>query len=642
MLSICSFIQSCTFGKKPVDLKKSTSYYKKRGGIYYSPKGNWVAHGYSKCNADSKSFVVLSEEIGRDKESIYYKGKLQNNVDYPTFRVDQNGIPKDKNHVYTQTYANGLKPIPIPAIDVESFQYLKKNAQAYPRWAKDKNWYYLGYYLGYIKLNTDYETTNIIGSDFLYDKTRLYIHFNKPPFIKLVQEIIEPPKKLTEKYIQYKSKLYYLKTFDKKENEVKKISYQSIKVDRVVNNHVIIINDTVVYYGETIPYFDAATLEKIKDNELSEHVRYYKDKNFVYIDAKIIKQAKPKTFTMLCYSFAKDDKHVFYKEKILTGADPNSFRKDKNQEWVDNNGNRFDSKGKKIISVKNRAMNLNKTFKFKEAKNTACFVCSHVLNKERSILYASHSYMGDVYVDFSSGQADTSWQFLCGENNHTDDTIQIISLEQVTKIDPTINDLHALALGFYAQRKEIGKRWELAYLEGSEKIAIITSQVLGQMQQSTEFEEYWAAEPQKLPWFNGQEVSIQYTNFNPNEDLDFLKEADEVAKNILAMTTSDRLLTSKHVYQSYLDYLEDGGADEEPRENIKKPEEIWHFIELESITIKEQNDTVYAMFELICHWGDETDYVYEYIFQMVFNNQAKLTRVSAADGEIDGEGMITL
>ncbi len=35
--------------------------------------------------------------------------------------------------------------------------------------------------------------------------------------------------------------------------------------------------------------------------------------------------------------------------------------------------------------------NTNKTeYKFKEAENTACFVCDHVLSKQRPILYATH------------------------------------------------------------------------------------------------------------------------------------------------------------------------------------------------------------------------------------------------------------
>ncbi len=344
MLSLCSLIQSCTFSKL-VNPKKSKHYYIRYGNICYRYAGDLVP---TKINADRKSFVILSEYIGKDKESIYYQGKAQSNVDYSTFRVDQNGIPKDKNYVYREAFSKVLKPILIPGVDVESFQYIKNLTNRKPLWAKDKN----QYYLGNNKVNTDYETTNFVGNDFLYDKTRLYVHFKKPPFVKLVQEITEPPKKITKKYIQYKSKLYYLKTFYKKEDKIKEIDYKLINDLRVINDHVITINDTVVYYGTKFPHFDAVTFEKIKDNELSGHIRYYKDKNFVYLDTKIIQQANPKTFVMLDYSLAKDDKHVFYKHEILTGADPKSFRKGKNQEWIDNHGNRFDSKGKKIILVK--------------------------------------------------------------------------------------------------------------------------------------------------------------------------------------------------------------------------------------------------------------------------------------------------
>ncbi len=345
MLSFCSIIQSCTFGTL-VDPEKSTNYFIKYGEICYDFGGGALVS--TKINADRKSFIVLSEAIGKDKKTIYYKGKPQNNVDYPTFIVDQNGVPKDKNHVYAETYSHGLEPIPIPEVDIESFQYLEISSKTYPRWAKDKNWYYLGN----ARVSTDYESTRFIGDNFLYDKTKLYIHFNKPPYIKFVQAITEPPKTLTKKYIQYKSKLYYLKTSYKEGNQIIEIDFRTIYDLKIINDHVMTINGTVVYYGTEKPHFDAATFEKIKDNELSEHIRYYKDKNAVYLDAKVIQLADPKTFTMLSYSLAKDDKYVFYKEKILTGADPKSFRKGKNQEWIDDRGNRFDSNGNKIVSVK--------------------------------------------------------------------------------------------------------------------------------------------------------------------------------------------------------------------------------------------------------------------------------------------------
>lgn len=90
----------------------------------------------------------------------------------------------------------------------------------------------------------------------------------------------------------------------------------------------------------------------------------------------------------------------------------------------------------------------NKTdYKFKEAENTACFVCDHVLSKQRPILYAAHD------------KEDSSWQFLCGQNDHTEANAKIISLKQATEIDSTINDLFEMPLGVGAERKTTKDKW---------------------------------------------------------------------------------------------------------------------------------------------------------------------------------------
>ena len=90
----------------------------------------------------------------------------------------------------------------------------------------------------------------------------------------------------------------------------------------------------------------------------------------------------------------------------------------------------------------------NKTeYKFKEAENTACFVCDHVLSKQRAILYVAHD------------KEDGSWQFLCGQDDHTDANAKIISLKQATEIDSTINDLYEMPLGVGAERKNTKDKW---------------------------------------------------------------------------------------------------------------------------------------------------------------------------------------
>ena len=89
----------------------------------------------------------------------------------------------------------------------------------------------------------------------------------------------------------------------------------------------------------------------------------------------------------------------------------------------------------------------NTDYSFREPKNTACFVCNHILGKERSVLFVCHD------------KEDYSWQFLCGKNDHTEDNFRIISLEEVVKIDNTLNDLSDMPPGICAEREKVGMKW---------------------------------------------------------------------------------------------------------------------------------------------------------------------------------------
>jgi len=86
-------------------------------------------------------------------------------------------------------------------------------------------------------------------------------------------------------------------------------------------------------------------------------------------------------------------------------------------------------------------------YKFKDSENTGCIVCNHVLSKERPILYVAHD-----------GEAD--WQFLCGQNDHTEENAKIISLKQVTELDQTINDLYEMPIKVGAERKTAKDKWQ--------------------------------------------------------------------------------------------------------------------------------------------------------------------------------------
>ncbi len=86
-------------------------------------------------------------------------------------------------------------------------------------------------------------------------------------------------------------------------------------------------------------------------------------------------------------------------------------------------------------------------FKFKENEKTACFVCEHVLNKTRPILFVSHDL------------EDSSWQFLCGKDDHSEQSAKIISLKEATELDPSINELYEMPIGVGVERKDIKSKW---------------------------------------------------------------------------------------------------------------------------------------------------------------------------------------
>jgi len=86
-------------------------------------------------------------------------------------------------------------------------------------------------------------------------------------------------------------------------------------------------------------------------------------------------------------------------------------------------------------------------FRFTESENTACFTCDHVLNRERPILHVTRDEDGD-------------WQFMCGQNDHTEANAKIISLKQVTEIDQSVNDLFEMPLGVGADRASVNEKWQ--------------------------------------------------------------------------------------------------------------------------------------------------------------------------------------
>lgn len=61
--------------------------------------GNWFELGYTELEADPETFTVLSREFAKDKQQVYWKDHVQN-VDHTSFTIDEQGTPRDAQHVY--------------------------------------------------------------------------------------------------------------------------------------------------------------------------------------------------------------------------------------------------------------------------------------------------------------------------------------------------------------------------------------------------------------------------------------------------------------------------------------------------------------------------------------------------------------
>lgn len=89
----------------------------------------------------------------------------------------------------------------------------------------------------------------------------------------------------------------------------------------------------------------------------------------------------------------------------------------------------------------------NIAFPFSDPPKTACFTCTHVLDKSAPIKYVSHD-------------EDGYWQFSCGRSNSIADA-RMVSLSEILKIDKNTADFAKLARGEYAEYQDETGKWTI-------------------------------------------------------------------------------------------------------------------------------------------------------------------------------------
>ncbi len=83
---------------------------------------------------------------------------------------------------------------------------------------------------------------------------------------------------------------------------------------------------------------------------------------------------------------------------------------------------------------------------FDQPKNCAVFTIRQILEKETPIHV--------VYHDLD----DNGWQFL-SNIEYAEEDARIVSLEEITTLDPSIIKLAKMKPGYHAWRKSVGDKW---------------------------------------------------------------------------------------------------------------------------------------------------------------------------------------
>lgn len=88
---------------------------------------------------------------------------------------------------------------------------------------------------------------------------------------------------------------------------------------------------------------------------------------------------------------------------------------------------------------------------YKDYNRTAAIVCGHVANGIAPILYAEKSAPMD--------DADSGWQFLCGEENEDSGKAQVWALGEVLLMEKSLVPFISAPVGTVLRREGVNDQW---------------------------------------------------------------------------------------------------------------------------------------------------------------------------------------
>ena len=302
-------------------------YLKDKNGIYsiiYSMDGDSDKLVLENLPYDPQTYEVINQLYSKDKNNIYYSDRKIIGVDLPTFqRIDEYIYSKDKNNIYFR----GKK---ISGADKDTFEKIDKY-----NYSKDKNnIYYNDKKIEGVDKNTfelTYDFGSVVNEYYSKDKNNVYYENKKLKGIDV--KTFKKISRLVDNFlIEDKNGFYIVEEdgsiapIDSKEVDIENLSQLAIKTNLYhdkdsmyfVKNHKLVkIKDA--------PKVDPYNLSTYNDKYINKYdVVYYLDTD----EGAFKKLEKAESHEFRAYGdteYAKGRRNVYFKGKVLTGADYESF-----------------------------------------------------------------------------------------------------------------------------------------------------------------------------------------------------------------------------------------------------------------------------------------------------------------------------
>ena len=286
-------------------------YYRDKNGVYYYDEYEGTMTKLK--GADPKTFEGISYTLGKDKNAIYKKENRLSGIDPATFEEIDAAFTKDKNNIY-------YEDVPMKGIDPKTFEPFVNYTHV-----KDKNGIHHFYQF---------------NDDLVVEKVELSPEID----LKTLQSF--------ENYAEYskdKNNVYYdfqkiegadIKTFEPEGffigKDKKGVYYKTHKINGIdVNSTEVLENEfykdknNIYYRNKKLENFKPENFEVISSSLVQQNEDFYyftEDENdntkFFLLENKNV---DAETFEVLDEEYTKDKNNVYYKGKILKGADVKTF-----------------------------------------------------------------------------------------------------------------------------------------------------------------------------------------------------------------------------------------------------------------------------------------------------------------------------